>query len=110
MYQKRIERFFRVPYKRLDAVKQRLYLKKFSLVYQFTKEELLALVDQADSAALKAESDFELEMANTDVPQQFKLDFLEANFKYHQKSREMRDVILSRGKTSADFLSLNLSF
>jgi len=106
----RIERFFRVPYKRLNAVKQDLYVKKFGFIYQFTKEELLVLVDQADSAASKAKSDFELEIANSDVVQELKSDFIRAYLKYYQESREVRDLIETRGKSLTDFLALNLSF
>jgi len=106
----RIERFFRVPYKRLNAVNQYLYVKKFGFIYQFTKKELLVLVDQADSAASKAKSDFEIEIANSDVAQEFKSDFIKAYLKYYRESREVRDLVESRGKAPADFLALNLSF
>ncbi|MBW4579619.1 MAG: hypothetical protein KME42_08615 [Tildeniella nuda ZEHNDER 1965/U140] len=101
----KIERLFRVPYKRLNLVKQALDKRKFGFIYEFTKESLFEGVDQADCAAEKAKSDFDAEVDREEVSPELLLAFRQAYWAYSEESRKVRDLVSDREGAVADFLS-----
>jgi hypothetical protein len=102
---KKIERLFRVPYKRLESIKKDIRIKKFAgMLHRFPKDDLLHRVEQADAAAESAIATFEVEIQHHGIAPDLLAEFREAHQRYYAKSRQVRDWIIDRESTVFDFL------
>ena len=103
---KKIERLFRVPYERLESVKQDVNVKKYGgTVHRFSKDELFDRIEQADAAAESAIATFEIEIQHDGITPDLLAEFREAHQKYYAESRQVKDWIIDRESTLFDFLT-----
>jgi len=103
---KKVERLFRVPYERLESVKQHINIKKYGgTLHRFSKDDLLGRVEQADAAAESAIATFEIGIQHHGITPELLAEFREAHQRYYAESRQVRDWIVDREGTLFDFLA-----